>query len=119
MSEMGCLCRWVHITNLEGHASPVLSLASLELPENSFARTSHPGHLIVSGATDGSMALWHVQLPGSAAAPIQAVPEVTAERLLCLPCLHQSGVNAVSMSLTPDSTGKALLVCTELSDADG
>ncbi len=32
-----------------------------------------------------------------------------AERLLCVPSLHQSGVNAVSMSLMPSSTG--VIVC--------
>ena len=94
----GLLCRWEHLSNLEWHTSPVLSLASVALPGTSPAKSGSPGHLVVSGATDGSMALWHLQLPGSAAGPDQAAAEMRAERLLCMPSLHQSGVNAVSVS---------------------
>lgn len=105
---MGCFCRWDHISNLEWHTSPVLSLASLEMPGNSAAKASNAGCLVVSGATDGSMALWHLQLPGSAEDPDQAAKALLAERLLCMPSLHQSGVNAVSMSFAPGSTGVVL-----------
>lgn len=101
-------CRWSCVNNMDWHTSPVLSLASLKLPQHNAAKLSQPSHLLVSGATDGSLAVWHLQLHDSATAPNEAAAEVKATRLLSMPRLHQSGVNAASMACVGSSMGRSI-----------
>lgn len=100
-------CRWAHMITLDWHTSPVLSLASLKLPGHNAAKVSPSGHLLASGATDGSLAVWHLQLHDSATAPNEATAKVTGHRLLSMPGLHQSGVNAASMACVGSSMGRS------------
>ena len=109
------------MSNLEWHSCPVLSLALLELTEDSASQgqsdtcpslsPASPGCLLVSGGTDGGLALWHLQQHGLAACPGQAAGQVEAQRVLCLPGLHQSGVNAASIAIMPHAEGKPIQVC--------
>jgi len=96
------------VNNLDWHTSPVLSLASLKLPQHSAAKFSHLGHLLVSGATDGSLVVWHLQLHDSATAPDEAAAGVKTNRLLSVPGLHQSGVNTASMACVGSSMGRSI-----------
>ena len=105
------------MSNLEWHSCPVLSLALLMLTEDSASQCLSgneaslspvlPGCLLVSGATDGGLALWHLQQP-PAASQGQAAGQVEAQRLLCLPGHHQSGVNAASIAILPCAKGEPL-----------
>ena len=106
------------MSDLEWHSCPVLSLALLMLTEDSASHGLRgsasplspvlPGCLLVSGATDGGLALWHLQQHGSAASWGQAAGQVEAQRLLCLPGHHQSGVNAASIAFLTHTEGKSL-----------
>ena len=107
------------MSNLEWHSCPVLSLALLMLAKDSASQGLSdsqsslspvlPGCLLVSGATDGGLALWHLQQP-LAASQGQAAGQVEAQRLLCLPGHHQSGVNAASIAFLTHTEGEALEV---------
>ena len=106
------------MSNLEWHTCPVLSLALLVLDGDSASQGLSdsspslspvlPGCLLVSGATDGGLALWHLQQRGLAASVGQAAGRVEAQRLLCLPEVHQSGVNAASIGILPHTAGEPL-----------
>ena len=108
------------MSNLEWHSCPVLSLALLMLTEDSAKEGLRdsvspqlpvlPGCLLVSGATDGGLALWHLQQKGMAASHRQAAGCVEAQRLLCLPGIHQSGVNAASIAIMPQAQGEPMQV---------
>ena len=112
--------RWTHVTNLAWHSCPVLSLALLMLTKDSASQglrdsTSPlspvpPGCLLVSGATDGGLALWHLQQRDMPAPPGQAAGQAEAQRLLCLPGHHQSGVNAASIAFLTHTEGEPLEV---------
>lgn len=117
----GLVHRWYHVSNLEWHTCPVLSLASLKLPQGSApdseiprsgsSAASAPGCLLVSGATDGSLALWCLEPCEGTASPGGAAGRVTAQRLLSMPSVHQSGINAASMAFVADSAGTLPSVC--------
>ena len=113
------------MSNLEWHTYPVLSLALLALTKDSVSQglsdsdsslspmllDRQSGCLLVSGATDGGLALWHLQQRSPAASPALAAGRLESQRLLCLPGLHQSGVNAASIAVPPHTEGEILWIC--------
>lgn len=85
------VCRWQQVANLSYHSAPVLSLAHV-----SACLERH--HIIISGATDGAVAVW------DCAAHLNTVGD--QEPLLAIPDMHQSGVNAMSAAVVATSEGK-------------
>ncbi len=79
------------MANLSYHSAPVLSLAHV-----SACLERH--HIIISGATDGAVAVW------DCAAHLNTVGD--QEPLLAIPDMHQSGVNAMSAAVVATSEGK-------------
>lgn len=67
--------------------------------------STQAGTLLISGATDGSVALWYIQHSGKTDSSGQGAAGLEAQRVLCLPAVHQSGVNAASMAFMKDSAG--------------
>ena len=109
------------MSNLEWHTCPVLSLALLGLAEDNASQGLSdsspplppvlPGCLLISGSTDGGLALWHLQHSGLTASPGPAAGRVEAQRLLCLPEVHQSGVNAASIAILSQAGGEPVYAC--------
>lgn len=88
---------WRPVCRLVQHARPVLSLASALVG----AAAGSTRCLLVSGTTDGELAVWDVSAAAAAAAadePSSADREVRAEvrAVLVQPRRHQSGVNALA-----------------------
>lgn len=84
------ICRWEQVSSLCYHAAPVLSLAHASIPTTSC-------QLVFSGATDGAVAVWNCGISVSGVDEQQPV--------LSIPCLHQSGVNAMSAECLESSEG--------------
>jgi hypothetical protein len=104
--------RWEHVSYLTWHTCPVLCLASLQLAApcddptaDQSSASSSPGSLLISGATDGSVALWHIQHTVRTGSSGQGVLGLEAQHMLCLPDVHQSGVNTACMAFVEDSAG--------------
>ena len=111
------LRRWEHVSDLTWHTYPVLCLASLQLAGSCddqnvdvTSASSPASTLLISGATDGSVALWHIQHSVKIGSSGQGAAGLEAQRVLCLPAVHQSGVNAASIALVKGSSG-SMHVC--------
>ena len=79
------------MANLCYHTAPVLSLAHASI-------SGGQSQLVISGATDGAVAVW------------ECASDVTdgdeQQPVLALPGLHQSGVNAMSAACLESSEGE-------------
>jgi hypothetical protein len=119
--------RWTHVTHLVHHTHPVLSLAAAPLDmqvmdskqQGADASTSTAtdsvgrvsGSILASGATDGSVALWHIfgySSSDSAATTSNTSPALTwpqsVRPLLTLPGVHAAGVNSLTLAWAGDVT---------------
>ena len=119
------LQQWHVAAALRHHARPVLCTAHAALPataDGPVASSRRQRHLVCSGSTDGSVAVWdvtHAAAAAAAAAPSahaqwqqpqgQLPPELPP--LLALEGVHQSGVNDVALAAAGEAVAAVRVRC--------
>jgi hypothetical protein len=98
-ADAGSGVRWSFVAALQLGRCPVLAMSHLAVGD---------AHWLVSGATDGAVAVWDVTSVTSVAAPQPAAAQTVLLPAAVLRCAHQSGVNAVCAARAPAALAAAL-----------